>query len=194
MTDLAGGDRHANTDDWRHAGDMSNAEASGDISRQSGHILAKGGKVEKVQMNAIDKTRKKIVEVLDISREEPKTEVERIIQQKLLEKKRSSQGMLKNDADISVIKDEGIDQSQSENDILNEFRGVTMDEDSPGRRSDHTDEFHQNSQLHRNHETSPDDDEKNYNDDYEPEEDEPDNPMMNIWKGPVSDQRGIRLC
>lgn len=92
MADHSGSDRLPKADDRRQAAEFGQADASGDVSRQSGQSGTrdpKKGKVEKVLMSATEKTKKTIVDIVDMSREEPQTEVERMIQQKLLMKKQS---------------------------------------------------------------------------------------------------------
>lgn len=174
--------------------DQSGKEGPDDKNRgkpdRSGVSDSRVGIVDKAGGSSAGTQKKSIIDLVNLSQEEPKSEVERMIQHKLLQKKMSGQG-----SSASDNQGEGNGKTVgeglvSDTDILNQFRGVEMEEgmESDGNR--------QGSQLQAGPRfdigPSENKNKNSFQEDFDAD-DGGDDPMMGIWGGPTEEPRSSRF-
>lgn len=151
---------------------------------QDGH----GPKVEKISALAGGNSKKTMIDRVNLGQDEPQNEVERLIQQKLLQKKLSGQGSSSSENNRDVQPKTGNEAVVSDYDILNQFRGVEMDD---GLESDDRKQPGANKQLPdrgNNHKFNQKNENKHSLEDYGADDEAGDEHMMGIWGGPKDDE------
>jgi hypothetical protein len=157
-------------------------------AEKSGDGESRGVKVEKVAAMPAVGSKKSIIDLVNLSQEEPKSEVERMIQHKLLQKKLSGQGSSSSEHNMEGQPKRVNEVLVSESDILNQFRGVEMedgmemDDNRPSASQKKPPEAKNQSQ------TAEINIRKNYQDEFEAEDEAGDEGMMGIWGGPKEEE------
>lgn len=154
---------------------------------RSGDESSKGNKVEKITSLSGVSSKKSIIDPVNLSQDEPKSEVERMIQHKLLQKKLSGQGLQSNENNGDGQKRTGNEGLATDSDILNQFRGVEMEDGSDFEDRSQPEVQKRPSEVKKGGQKHDLNSKKIFQEEYEAEEDAGDDPMLGIWGGPKAD-------
>ena len=138
-------------------------------------------------------TKKSIVDRVDLGKDRPISEVEKMIQHKLLQKKQSGQGSSTSEQNGEGHHRHGLEGLPSENDILNEFRGVETEGYEDADRSKQSESKEKGSLPSREGNNHFKNSKNNFQEEYEAEEEGMDDPMLTIWGGPRAPAPSSRL-